>query len=89
MQQDDTDYSQSPMQSIMQIRAAEKFAKMHQNASCTDLTKTSLNSPLPSQQELSLKSKVSKGFAMNAVRVSIRESSPQLRQSNLSNRSLP
>jgi len=53
------------------------------------LTKTSLNSPLPSQQELSLKSKVSKGFAMNAARVSIRESSPQLRQSNLSNRSLP
>jgi hypothetical protein len=82
------------MQSIMQIRAAEKFAKMHQNASCTDLTKngslkTSLNSPLPSQQELSLKSKVSNGFAMNAVRVSIRESSPQLRQSNFSNRSLP
>jgi hypothetical protein len=77
------------MQSIMQIRAAEKFAKMHQNASCTDLMKTSLNSPLPSQQDLSLKSKVSKGFAMNTVRVSIRETSPQLRHSNLSNRSLP
>ena len=77
------------MQSIMQIRAAEKFAKMHQNASCTDLMKTSLNSPVPSQQDLSLKSKVSKGFAMNAIRVSIRETSPQLRHSNLSNRSLP
>lgn len=75
------------MQSIMQMRAAEKFAKMHQNASCTDLTKTSLNSPLVTQQEVSLKSKVSKGFAMNAIQ--IRETSPQLRQSNLSNRSLP